>query len=264
MKILTNEPSFDYIVDNQFYKRSVVDAATEFDFPWGSLADKTIGTLTIKSAWKVLGDGADSRFYSESAYVYNAEECATETVGLIGLHIAHKTEQFPEWVWATFEHVDNTPECKFSGGVFQTCEPQYDPHRNYSFTKNGCSLADCPLNQKPSSTDDRTPVQVMRIVPLPEPVKQLNAKIHSTPPVKGTVWENYMLIDGQWPSVVGSPEAGQPKPAALANSVMETYFQGETPLTQTSSCMGCHYLATGNPDSSAVSSDFTYMLRDAQ
>lgn len=264
-EILTNEPSYDYIVDNQFYQRAVVNAASDFNFPSGSLSKKDIGTLTIKSAWRVLDGTQDpSKFYSETAYVYDETDCSIAQVGLIGLHIAHKTEQFPQWLWATFEHVDNAPECTFSGGVFQTCEPQYEPHINYSFSKNGCSLAECPINKKPSSAEDRTPVQVMRIVALPEPVKQLNANVHSSEPVRGTIWENYMLVGGQWPSVTSSPEAGQPKPAVLANSVMETYFQGEAPLSQTSSCLGCHYLATGNPDSGSVKSDFTYMLRDAK
>ena len=29
------------------------------------------------------------------------------TVGLVGFHIAQKTETSPQWIWSTFEHVDN-------------------------------------------------------------------------------------------------------------------------------------------------------------
>ena len=28
-------------------------------------------------------------------------------VGLVGMHVAHKTNTSTPWVWATFEHVDN-------------------------------------------------------------------------------------------------------------------------------------------------------------
>jgi len=29
-------------------------------------------------------------------------------VGLVGLHIAYKTPKRPNWIWMSFEHVDNT------------------------------------------------------------------------------------------------------------------------------------------------------------
>ena len=28
-------------------------------------------------------------------------------MGLVGLHIAHKTQHAPQWIWSTFEQVDN-------------------------------------------------------------------------------------------------------------------------------------------------------------
>ena len=31
-------------------------------------------------------------------------------VGLVGLHVVQKTKQLPQWMWATFEHVDNAPD----------------------------------------------------------------------------------------------------------------------------------------------------------
>ena len=30
-------------------------------------------------------------------------------MGLVGLHIAHKTQHQPNWIWSTFEHVANAP-----------------------------------------------------------------------------------------------------------------------------------------------------------
>lgn len=39
------------------------------------------------------------------------------TLGLLGMHIVHKTPQNANHLWATFEHVDNVPDCPPSGGA---------------------------------------------------------------------------------------------------------------------------------------------------
>jgi hypothetical protein len=33
------------------------------------------------------------------------------TLGLVGMHILHKTPNHPDWVWTTFEHRQNDPDC---------------------------------------------------------------------------------------------------------------------------------------------------------
>ncbi len=150
---------------------------------------------------------------------------------LVGLHIAHKTQNFPQWVWATFEHIHNAPECEYNDDIIPRCVVKFPKEvKQYSFAKNGCSLEDCPMNVKPESA--------------------------------GTAWENYMLVNTQWPTAVELP-AGRPEPDSLANAVMETYFQGTTPQSQTSSCMGCHYLATGVLEKPEPKADFTFLLNSA-
>ena len=57
------------------------------------------------------------QFHKVDALVYTppptipkvAESCVKQTMGLAGLHIAHKTLNEPQWLWSTFEHVKNVP-----------------------------------------------------------------------------------------------------------------------------------------------------------
>ena len=70
-----------------------------------------------------------------------------------------------------------------------------------------------------------------KMVPTPvlDEVAELNKSFHAV--LKGTVWENYMLLTTQWPS---DPRArpirnGAPAPTYLANTTLETYSQGTDP-----------------------------------
>ena len=100
---------------------------------------------------------------------------------------------------------------------------------------------------------------------LPEPVidevKKLNDQFRAF--LKDTVWENYILLTTQWPSDFASKTdpTGAPAPTYLANTTLETYSQGRTPLAS-SSCMACHNNAT-TQHVPATSSDFTFILEKA-
>ncbi len=62
--------------------------------------------MEFKSAWKVLGAGdTASHFVTASAIIYNdvAGDASPGqnpvTVGLVGLHITHKTSAQTNWIW---------------------------------------------------------------------------------------------------------------------------------------------------------------------
>ena len=72
------------------------------------------------------------------------------TVGLVGMHISHKSRSSPQWIWATFEQVDNP-----------LGDPLAHPPIRPSFYNPNCPL--CVPNQDPSVTNDTTtPTQVVR------------------------------------------------------------------------------------------------------
>src|SRR5262249_5375907 len=128
-----------------------------------------------------------------------AEKCDRVTVGLVGMHIVHKTTGFPQWIWSTFEHVDNCPT-----HAEVADRPAYN-----SFKKDASGLK---LNQPPprpwapNTVDppDRR-VQVMRMIPITAATKSLNATFQAALRAadrsgKPSVWANYELISTQWPT----------------------------------------------------------------
>ncbi len=73
--------------------------------------------IEIKAVWRVF-DGRNTeqekaRYYlTKRKIVSEKGEILEEQaeLGLIGLHIMHKTSRF-SWIWSTFEHIDNAPPC---------------------------------------------------------------------------------------------------------------------------------------------------------
>ena len=80
-----------------------------------------VGSVAVKAAWRPL-TAADPPSVRARAYVERAEivdvaktlaarrvVCSESDVALVGLHIAIKTASRPQWIWSTFEQVDNVP-----------------------------------------------------------------------------------------------------------------------------------------------------------
>ncbi|WP_256667357.1 MULTISPECIES: cytochrome C [unclassified Pseudomonas] len=285
-EIVVNRPMFDDILNKGLYSiegQKAYFAASDKNlvaFSCGSTEDKQVGAIMVKASWKVL-DGNDqrSRFHTVDALVYTPgnidpahgpiveESCKAEPVGLVGLHIVHKTKEAPQWVWSTFEHVDNVPE--------KTTPP--DQRKGPYLFYNAASQAE--INQPPprpwNPSVKATPSQIVREIPLTAETKALNgtfqALLRTANPQ--SVWANYQLINTQWPADrakdCGAPSPtnplGSPAPTFLANATLETFIQGTVPQAS-SSCMDCHNNATTrvtqNPRTTFA--DFTYLLERAQ
>lgn len=264
--ILTNEAMFNYILDNKLYsKAGQKDFHGGADFPSSNTTGNQVGAIMVKSSWVKMGGKYDpAKFHTSWALVYNnpAEQhgvkpsCVLEQVGLVGFHIAHKTANEPQWIWSTFEHVDNAPT--------QGQKPQLAA---YNFYDSSCK--DCQVNEPPPrpwnpGTPYTKPTQIMRVIPITAEAKRLNDSFHKalaavTP---DSVWLNYELVSTQWPTDAGSKidPTGVPAPSFLANATLESYIQGHVKQTS-SSCMACHNNAT---TTSGDFSDFTYLLQRAQ
>jgi hypothetical protein len=80
-----------------------------------------VGSIAVKAAWRPL-TAADppavrARYYIERAEIVDVAKtlaagravCSESDVALVGLHIAIKTKSRSQWIWSTFEHVDNVP-----------------------------------------------------------------------------------------------------------------------------------------------------------
>ncbi|HYO16173.1 MAG TPA: hypothetical protein VE685_23490 [Thermoanaerobaculia bacterium] len=217
----------------------------------------TQGALMVKASWKVLTPGVDdaSRFYAVDSLVYDptakTQKCTAQKVGLVGFHIVQKLKDFPEWIWTTFEQVDNVPAAGDSAG------------KRYSFN-NGTNdpqtiggYANRPPTMAPNlqPKDQRKPVQVTRLNPIPDSTAALNKTWQQA--LNKTVWQYYQLVFTQWPTQPQSfktLEAGGIYPQdsggafpvnGVTNTVMETYFQSQSDAAGAggNSCMSCHYQA---------------------
>lgn len=197
------------------------------------------GSFELKIAWKVLKPGVDdpSRFFTQDAYIKdedanNKEITRKVKVGLVGLHIGHKSKSSPQWIWSTFEQIDNLD-----------VDPVAHPGLSPSFTNPNCPI--CTPNVLPVAINGvypRTPVQAWRAIPIPGDKVALNAQVQAAMKAMGSVWQYYQLIDTQWPTSPGTPPSpwnslpngvvnkpgGNATPVFLTNITMETYFQGPT------------------------------------
>ena len=204
-----------------------------------------IGSVEVKASWRVMTGVPDKqrkRYYVTRAQVLDPESgtCTVAEVGLIGLHIVNKTSAFPQWVWSTFEHVDNVPA--LSGEKAQGAAPY---SLNDNDPKTPPSEMGQPISQCNPPSKDPVPTQVVRKRPIAASTQRTNQDYHQAQGVKGTVWENYQLVLTQWP--VGNtdafPSTTQPQPQTnTANVATETWVQDST----ATSCMGCHSVANSH------------------
>ena len=220
-------------------------------------------TIEIKSSWRIL-KAADPTYYTMTATIEGVSPQPV-TLGLVGFHLVINTKNHPEFVWATFEHVTNAPDCT---------NPQPMPvPAGWSFLSDDCTkclqtngVSGCPQcnfnNPPPSPTPTPAmvgkPNQVCRVYrdgtdpgsttggnnndtnrfnidTLNSQIATFLTQLPSGSPM--AVWKNYVLIAGLWTNGgVGSsvPDA-QRGSLEAANTTMETFDQ-----KQGRNCFSCH------------------------
>jgi hypothetical protein len=223
-------------------------------------------SIMLKAAWRSLGGTNNSsgmqaklrqRYYTVNAWVYNSQtqQCTQQLMGLVGFHIAQKTKDFPEWIWSTFEQVDNVP-------------PKVDnvPSSFNNGTDNPSTgtqgFANRPTYTAPGQLPPTpTPTQVTRLNPIPTTppgasTVDVNNAFHAALP-KNSIWQYYQLVITQWPANatqfkapanrgVYPQDCGGAFPVnGAVNTTLETYFQNAQLATGAggNSCMSCHFNA---------------------
>ena len=257
-QVLVNGEEFAYIMENQLYN---LDGQAKFshtttdrsdgtlEFPSNNPGKGTHGAIEIKLAWKELSpqEIASKRFFAADVKVKRVKSKAeldklkktevVETVkaGLVGMHIAMRTKSSPEWIWATFEHIDNVRPHAGDGNIqvnpsfvnpkLGGC-PDGNPNNaivNVLAKHNGYLGANdsVPVERtgKTANTwiESKTtiPVQVCK-VSVPEQgqlnpldgklravAEKLNAEVQALLP--NSVFKYYELIDTQWPIHPNAP-----------------------------------------------------------
>jgi hypothetical protein len=271
-----NQVEYDYIVHNQLY--NAVNQGKVATSPSQGLLLPT-GVVEIKAAWLEIKDQALWPRYRMITTVIEEQDpahpnahpvCRVAHMGLVAIHMIHKTKLAQQFAWTTFEHVDNQPTNGVptaghgSSGHGYTyfnpnCDPAKDPYQ-CAVNVSPCTNLNDPKTCKPVSA----PNQVEKIIPMPAATATLNAdmqaKIKAANP--NSVYQYYQLVDTLWPSDNTTIPAGartplydgNPQPplaqGGLLNPLIETYFQGGDPnLTGGNnprgflSCQSCHVSA---------------------
>jgi hypothetical protein len=123
-----------------------------------------------------------SRYYARPGFIYNPagpsasgeqpESCRIAEVGLVGLHAMFKTFWAPQWIWSTFEQIDNVPE------VDEVVAPGDPPFTLF----NPQCLIDPPtqqecLFQRPGILDAKLPpltcCQNLQVIPNADPESKI-------------------------------------------------------------------------------------------
>ncbi|PJJ52894.1 hypothetical protein [Hymenobacter chitinivorans] len=101
---------------NKKYKGNCYCPPGVLCLPCGNDTLKTrqgIGTIEVKTAWRQLNANEDASKFLTRNVVYYRQKAGNDTLfydnatfALIGMHIIHKTVNYPDFVFATFEHKD--------------------------------------------------------------------------------------------------------------------------------------------------------------
>ena len=295
-----NHPAYDFITGCDLYKAQcgitlapdLLDPTSmpvvniPLKYPKLAFPDQSI---ELKTSWKVLtaSELASKSFYVTYGSVKSPSKACMENValGLVGMHIVSKTPSHPEFIWATFEHKNNVPDC---GNL--TASPPLGG--DWTFYDKNCKGTDCSTNEYHLGKT----TQVCRMHPWGDPsmgVFPNGLDCNSTPPpayicekdvqqyiidpnttnliainqsVNGMLsslpddninklWANYELVGNLWTINGDLPPYLQSQRGSLsdANTTMETYVQnGEANVTNPNSCFSCHNLDGKTSTSSAT------------
>jgi hypothetical protein len=286
---LLNRVEYDFIVQNKLYEAGGLAAylakVGKLTFPAGRFAGNKQGVIELKLAWRILDPATDDfgRYMTQPAYVASGGSTPTwtlVTVGLVGFHIAQKTETSPQWIWSTFEHVDNLAVDRLT--VIKTADGTRRALRP-SFNDPDCEWCAVNAAVAPDHNGKRR-TQITRLVPIPRETAALNARMRAVLAAAGSKLQYYEMVGTQWPTdpaappesgnafpgAVSNTSGGKPLPVYLANSVMETFSQvgnlpardqprsvstSDRPVFGNGSCMGCH---------ASSPYDFSWIMTKAQ
>lgn len=241
-------------------------------------------TTEIKVSYRVITEAEKADYVWINADIdANGKILPSEILGMVGFHLVKSTPLHPEFVWATFEHKSNVPECQLPA------DPNAKP---WSFLSAKCAselpnsvASDCTFNIPPTPVGQPgltggLPAQVCRvyhdgsmkgdnqvdanILDIDTLNKQLVGPsgfitvLPASNPL--AVLKNYMLVGALWESDITQPSsnlANQRGSIQIANSTMETTFQmapnftpvaytGTSNLQPATNCFACHGYTPNN------------------
>jgi len=206
----------------------------------GDPANPQMGAIVLKLAWMDVTGFNPEDYHTEQLIVYTPAfrnntgqaTCELKTMALVGMHIAHKTLNQPNWIWSTFEHYNNAPDCtalpsdgneEGNDGPSESCPDSGGYNWNFFGTICDSGVACQTCNKAPASNAEAgqcvnpaTPDATAWCVDKPpNPIRGLSRICRQFPvntiyptagewnmecefALRGSVWGNYELISTQW------------------------------------------------------------------
>lgn len=290
-----NQTMYNYIVTNQLYTESCFNnGGMNIHMPPTTDPSTGAGSIEIKSAWLPMTTCDSTKYHCVKATMQGGTPV---TVGLVGIHIVHKIDDHQEWIWTSFEHVDNAPDCAkvtappsgYSGwNFFDSSFVQVGSACNAcnNFGGTNCNAA-TQCNTFVSETASPNVCRTTQLMSLgcqnngnlnddTNDVVCLNQSVWSLLP-SNSVWKNYMLVGTLWfkPGMSAPVTTSTPFPPDLPNSSTQQLEVGNTTLantvmetyTQMNNCFDCHQTSfatvTGTPGSGGHA-DFSHIFNRIQ
>jgi hypothetical protein len=211
-------------------------------------------------------------------------------LALVGLHVAGSVKGHPELIWATFEHVANTPNAAYQYYTSAATGPQtvcQNTNGRWLFCQSGAT--DGFNTPAQHLTDDKAiqteivssikPTNTIRYKPFgaagnqrPNPnvpdVAASNTQIISmnnsvrSQLTGGDRRANYFMLGATWTDGTGAPgysfgsteRANVVGASQLANSTMETFLHPDSAFNKDHSCFTCHKNKNGEGIGAATTS----------
>ena len=234
------------------------------------------GTTELKFAWKKLSanEVAANTFVTQQQTI----DGKPATLGLVGMHVAVATPDHPEFVWATYEHLTNTPNCDAQGTQAGTTWLFASAACTSKLPGSAASNDSCKFNQplKNQTAPTGTPTNICAVYPFGTDSGDANAAdnlatiesqngnlvaLLSKSPASMQILNNYFNVGAIWLSDIKQNSGGIGVPnergsLPLANTVAETDFQSVNLNSNFSSnCFGCHnFIGTGQSVSNNITS----------
>jgi hypothetical protein len=248
-EILLSPATYDDIIQQQLYDSTHLMSLTSdinlqcgtSSYTGGDPANAAMGDIVVKNAWMDVTDALQSgeidasQYHLDQVLVYTPyyrnstgrPSCELRTMALVGMHIAHKTTNQPTWIWSTFEHNLNAPDCTgpMPGPNTQqqntSCPSTVSANYNlYGENCNGsvqaCMSCNAPPANNGTCTNPNTSVgsgycldeppasnggisKLCRQVPISSyPEAAVWNTACQTAIGTASVWGNYSLISSQW------------------------------------------------------------------
>jgi hypothetical protein len=250
-----NQAEFNEIVAHKWYLASNLP---QNQTPPGSPITFPAGSIDIKSSWiDMTNMPHPERYHTRNAWLLDpiTGQCSTQpmSVGLVGLHIVQKTPTRPQWIWSTFEQVDNVPPPGYVPPA-----PPAKPTQSFAF--NDGTMTQMPPNPPKeyvwqtaaTAKSAPPPLNIQRLTPInndPSVSRNTvatNAIWQQALQAEGSVWQFYQLTMTQWPIAPNQPNnsggiantfpGSIDASSAFANTTLETWDQTKI----RNGCMNCH------------------------